>query len=54
MEQMLGARRSRRLLARFEEVARDNGGRMPLAQQEREAADAVEVTRHEEGSVEAE
>jgi hypothetical protein len=27
---------------------------MPLTQQEREAADAVEVTRHEEGSVEAE
>jgi hypothetical protein len=27
---------------------------MPLTQQEQEAADAVEVTRHEEGSVEAE
>jgi hypothetical protein len=27
---------------------------MPLTQQEREAADAVEVTRHEEGSVDAE
>jgi hypothetical protein len=27
---------------------------MPLTQQEREAANAVEVTRHEEGSVEAE
>jgi hypothetical protein len=26
---------------------------MPLTQQEREAADAVEVTRHEEGSAEA-
>jgi hypothetical protein len=54
MEQMSGARRSGRLLARFEEVAGDNGGRMPLTQQEREAADAVEVTRCEEGSVEAE
>jgi hypothetical protein len=52
MEQMSGARRSGRLLARFEEVAGDNGGRMPLTQQEREAADAVEVTRREEGSVE--
>jgi hypothetical protein len=27
---------------------------MPLTQQEREAADTVEVMRHEEGSVEAE
>jgi hypothetical protein len=27
---------------------------VPLAQQEREAADAVEVTHHEEGSVETE
>jgi hypothetical protein len=55
MEQMSGARRFERLLARFEEVAGDNrGGRMPLTQQEREAADAVEVTRHEEDSVEAE
>jgi hypothetical protein len=26
---------------------------MPLTQQEREAADAVQVTRHEEGSAEA-
>jgi hypothetical protein len=53
MEQMSGARRFGRLLARFEEVTGDNGG-MPLTQQEREAADAVEVMRHEEGSVEAE
>jgi hypothetical protein len=52
MEQMSGARRSGRLLARFEEVAGDNGGD-PLTQQEREAAGAVEVTRHEEDSVEA-
>jgi hypothetical protein len=50
---MSGARRSGRLLARFEEVAGDNGGMMPLTQQEREAADTVEVTRHEEGSAEA-
>jgi hypothetical protein len=54
MEQMSGARRSGQLLAHFEEVAGDNGGRMPLTQQAREAADAVEVTRHEEDSVEAE
>jgi hypothetical protein len=54
MEQMSGARRSGRLLARFEEVAGDNGGRMPLTQQEREVVDAVEGTRHEEGSVVAE
>jgi hypothetical protein len=55
MEQMSGARRSGRLLARFEEVAGDNGGgRMPLTQQEREVVDAVEVTRHGEDSVEAE
>jgi hypothetical protein len=50
---MSGARRSGRLLARFEEVAGDNGGMTPLTQREREAADAVEVTRHEEGSAEA-
>jgi hypothetical protein len=41
-------------LARFEEVAGDNGGEMPLTQQEREVTDAVEVTRHGEDSMEAE
>jgi hypothetical protein len=54
MEQMSGARRSGRLLARFEDVAGTMGGRMSLTQQEREVADAVEVTRHEEGSMVAE
>jgi hypothetical protein len=57
MEQMSGARRSGRLLARFEEVAGDygvGGGRMPLTQPEREAAGAVEGTPSEEDSVEAE
>jgi hypothetical protein len=55
MEQMSGARRSRRLLARFEEVAGDNGGGgVPLTQQEQEVAGAVEVTRHKEDTVEAE
>jgi hypothetical protein len=53
MEQMSGARRSGRLLAYFEEVAGDNGGKMPLTQQERVAAGAVEVTHHGEDSVEA-
>jgi hypothetical protein len=55
MEQMSGARRSGRLLARFEEVTGDNGGggRMPLTQQARGVADAVEATHHEEDSVEA-
>jgi hypothetical protein len=51
---MSGARRSGRLLARFEEVAGDNGGRIPLTQREREVADAMEVMRHEEDSVVAE
>jgi hypothetical protein len=54
MEQMSGARRSGRLLARFEEVAWDKVGRMPLTQPEREAEDTVEGTPREEDSVEAE
>jgi hypothetical protein len=54
MEQMPGARRSERLLARFEEVAGDNRGGMLLTQLEREAAGAVEGMSREEDSVEAE
>jgi 3-methyladenine DNA glycosylase/8-oxoguanine DNA glycosylase len=45
MEQMSGARRSGRLLARFEEVAGDNGREDALTQSKREHTGAVEVTR---------
>jgi hypothetical protein len=51
---MSGARRFGQLLARFEEVVGDNGGRMPLTQPEREAAGVVEGTPSEEDFVEAE
>jgi hypothetical protein len=44
MEQMSGARRSGRLLARFEEVMGDHGGGMPLTQSKREVTSAVEGT----------
>jgi hypothetical protein len=44
---MSGARRSGRLLARSRRSLGTTEGRMPLTQREREAADAVEVTRHE-------
>jgi hypothetical protein len=54
MEQMSGSRRSGRLLARFGEVAGDNGGEILLTQSEREAAGAMEGTSREEDSVEAE
>jgi hypothetical protein len=54
MEQMSGARRSGQLLAHFEEVAQDYGGRMPLTQPEGEAAGAMEGTPREEDSVETE
>jgi hypothetical protein len=54
MEQMSGARRSGRLLACFEKVAGDNGGEDAPTQLRREHVGAVEVTRREEDTMEAE
>jgi hypothetical protein len=55
MEQMSGARRSGRLLARFEEVTGDyRGGEEDAPYPEPEAACVVEGTLREEDSVEAE
>jgi hypothetical protein len=54
MEQMSGARRSGRLLPVSRRSLGTTGGRVPLTQRAREVADAMEVTRHEEDSMETE